>query len=321
MSGKTTLFELISGVSQSSLINIASVKVKDENIDNLSNIFKPKKTTYAEFNVFDYNIAQDASNSLLGSANLVSKYRELDAIAIILGVINNKEEVLPYLNEIISEMAILDTIVLEAKIERMKKTKFDKIELELYESIISKLENNETIKIDSFTKEELKMLSSFGLLCLKPKIVVINVAEDLTSEKFDIKDFLYVVISASIEKEISTLSEEDKKSFLKDFGFYESAKDRFINKLYESMNLISFYTVGEDEVRAWAIKEGLTAVSAAGKIHSDIERGFIRAETISYSDFIKHGSEQKAKSAGVARSEGKDYIVKHGDIIHFKFNV
>ena len=130
-----------------------------------------------------------------------------------------------------------------------------------------------------------------------------------------------MLLSAEIEKELSLLSGKEREEFLKEYGLSEALSERFVRSVYETMDLISFYTVGEDEVRAWSIPKGSSALYAAGKIHSDIERGFIRASTMSYDDFMEHGDENKAKAAGVVRSEGKEYIVKHGDIIHFKFNV
>jgi ribosome-binding ATPase len=327
LSGKTTLFDAISsdsgqGSVQGGLINVSNVKVKDKNIYELSKIFNPKKTTYAEVNVLDYLREKDASNNTLGSNALIAKYRELDALGIVVGIINNISEIKKEVSEVFSELYLQDIVVLESKIERMKKTKHDEKELKLYEGIVKKLESNENLNINMFSKEELKILSSYGLFSLKPVIFILNVSENLISKENEIKlDKPFTLISAEIEKEITSLPMEERKSFMEEMGIKESAKDKFIAKLYETMNLISFYTVGEDEVRAWPIKKDSTALEAAGKIHSDIERGFIRAATINFTEFMKYKNENKAKEDGVVRNEGKEYVVKHGDIIHFKFNV
>ncbi|MFH1223521.1 MAG: DUF933 domain-containing protein [Pseudomonadota bacterium] len=326
--GKTLLFEAVSGlesVPQTGLVNVAKVRVKDPHIDKLSEIYKPKKTTYADFDVVDYNRAHDSSDATLGSANLVARYRELDAIVIVVGVIDDFSFISTELEDICVEMNISDTMILEAKIERMKKGSFDKNELHLYEGLLKKLENNEPVDRHSFSKDDMKYFSAFQLFALKPVMVAVNIMEDLLSSgaKVDLGKYKlpYILISAEVEKELNSLSEEEKNQYLKELGITEGITGRFVRMLYETMDLISFYTVGEDEVRAWSIPKNSTALIAAGKIHSDIERGFIKASTVSYDDFMKHGDEHKAKAAGVVRDEGKDYVVKNGDIIHFKFNV
>jgi len=328
-SGKSTLFEAVSGINVSQhgagLINIAKVRVKDPSIDELSGIFKPKKTTYAEFDVMDYNRSMDASDSMLGSPGLVSKYRELDALVIVCGVVDNPDKVAAEINDIRSELNLLDAVILDAKIQRMKKGAYDKQEMALYEDLFQKLESNSLIDRTNITKDQLRWLSAFQLFALKPLMIAVNVTEDLLSAQklssLNTEGLPYMVLSAEIEKELSGLSGVERDEFLKEYGLNEPLSERFIRLVYQTMDFISFYTVGEDEVRAWSISKGSTALSAAGKIHSDIERGFIRASTIHYNEFIKYGDENKAKAAGVVRSEGKDYIVQHGDIIHFKFNV
>jgi len=327
-SGKTLLFEALSGIDavpQAGLVNLAKVRVKDPHIDKLSEIFKPQKTTYAEFDLMDYNRAHDASDSMLGSANLMARYRELDAIVIVVGVIDDLAFVSSELDDICVEMNISDTLMIEAKIQRMKKAAFDKQEMHLYESILAKLENNEPVDRNSFTKDDMRLLSAFQLFALKPLMVAVNVTEGLISSSANIDlgkhKLPHVLISAEIEKELNSLGEDEKKQYLSEIGLSEGIAGRFIRMLYSTMDLISFYTVGPDEVRAWSITKGSTALTAAGKIHSDIERGFIKASTIGYDEFMKYGDEKKAQAAGAMKSEGKEYVVQHGDIIHFKFNV
>ncbi len=329
-SGKTSLFEAVSGVdtsnSQQGLVSISNIKVRDPHIDELCEIFNPKKKTYAEFDLVDYNRAHDASDAMLGSPSLISKYRELDAVALVIGVIEDKAFINSELNDLITELNLCDVMILDAKIQRMKKGAHDKNELSLYEGILSKLEGNEVVDKASFTKEHLKLLSAFQLFCLKPMMLAINVSEEILSSGFskvelDDNKLRNIVISAELEKELNLLDTSAKADFLKDLGLSEGVSERFVAMLYDTVDLISFYTVGEDEVRAWSIPKGSTALIAAGKIHSDIERGFIRASTMHYEDFMKHKDEKKAQAAGAVRSEGKEYIVQLGDIIHFKFNV
>ncbi len=328
-SGKTTLFEAVSGLNASQhaggLINIAKVRVKDPSIDKLTEIFKPKKTTYAEFDMIDYNRSMDAGDSMLGSAGLVSKYRELDALVIVVGVVDDLSVVKNEINDVRVELNLLDAMILDAKIQRMKKGNYDKQEMAIYEELLTKLEANQVIDRASISKDHSRWLSAFQLFALKPLMLAINVTEDALSSgkvrEIETEGLPYMVLSAEIEKELSSLNGSERDEFLKGYGLSEPLSERFIRLVYETMNLISFYTVGEDEVRAWSITKESSALCAAGKIHSDIERGFIRASTVHYDEFLKYGDENKAKAAGVVRSEGKEYIVKHGDIIHFKFNV
>ena len=329
-SGKTTLFEALSGMNVSAsaasgLVNISKVRVRDENIDTLSGIFKPKKITYAEFDLIDYNRAHDASDAVLGSPALIAKYRELDALVLVAGVVDDISKASAEVDDLLLELSLADMVVLEAKIQRMKKGAFDKQEMSLYEGILAKLESNIPMSYKDFSKDELRLLSSFQLFAIKPIIAAVNVTEDLLSTASNIKvnrkGTSCLALSAEIEKELNSLGESERQEFLKDLNLDGGISYRFIKTLYECLDLISFYTVGEDEVRAWSITRGDTALLAAGKIHSDIERGFIRASVVSYEDFMKYGDEKKAAAAGVVRSEGKEYIVHPGDIIHFKFNV
>ncbi|MBN1114480.1 MAG: redox-regulated ATPase YchF [Oligoflexia bacterium] len=329
-SGKTTLFEAVSGIDLGNAaalpaVNIGSVRVHDACIDELSRIFNPAKTTRAEFTIVDYNRSQDTSDSMLGSASLVAKYREFDALVIVTGVVDDLEFVKPELDDIMYELNMTDIMILDAKIQRMKKSKYDKAELQLYENIISDLEGGKAVPVSSFSAEQIRLLSSFQLFALKPRMLAVNVTEDLLSvaggEPLEGTGLPGMMISAEIERELKMLPEDEQEGFLKELGISESAASRFVNMVYKTLDLISFYTVGSDEVKAWSVRRGTTARVAAGKIHSDIERGFIRAETIHYDTFMEYGDEIKAKAAGAVRSEGKDYIVNHGDIIHYKFNV
>ncbi|MCX6112820.1 MAG: DUF933 domain-containing protein, partial [Proteobacteria bacterium] len=270
-SGKTTLYEAVSGLDMlnqpsGGLVNIAKVRVKDPKIDKLSEIFKPKKTTYADFDLVDYNRAHDASDAPLGSPNLIARYRELDAIVIVLGVIDDPAFIASELDDICVEMNLSDVMILEAKIQRMKKGAYDKQEMALYENILAKLETNGSLGRRSFTKDEMRYLSAYQLFALKPIMIAINVTEGLLSTSISSIDLgknklPCILISAEIEKELNSLGDDEKKEFLKDLNLSEGISDRFISMLYDTLDLISFYTVGEDEVRAWSITRGDTALT------------------------------------------------------------
>ena len=325
LTGKTTIFEAVSQQDTSvkaEPVYIKNIKVYDPKLETLSKMYNPTKTTYAELTLLDYNRSLDKGTELLGSPQLVSKYRELDSIVLVVGIIDSQDKVKKSIQSVIEELYLADTILIEAKVNRLKKGKFDKQELALYERLLQKLEALEPINEDEFNSTELKLLSSFQLLTLKNITVAINVTDNLVNENFNLDiPYKYMVLSAELEKEIAGLEGEDKKVFLREYNLDSPALDRLINMIYESMDLISFYTVGKDEVRAWTIKRNSDAVVAAGKIHSDIARGFIKASTVSYDDLLKAGSEDNAKKQGLLRDEGKEYIVQAGDIIHFKFNV
>ena len=174
-----------------------------------------------------------------------------------------------------------------------------------------------------------RALSGFGLLSRLPLLVVVNVGEAAVADplaesvraRLEAESVPGLALCAQIEMEIAALDADDRNAFLADLGLREPARDRFVQAAYALLDLISFLTTGEDEVRAWPIRRGTTAVKAAGKVHSDIERGFIRAEVVAYGDFIQLGSEAKCRDAGKLRLEGKDYVVQDGDIIHYRFNV
>jgi ribosome-binding ATPase YchF (GTP1/OBG family) len=191
------------------------------------------------------------------------------------------------------------------------------------------LENEQSLRTLNFSAEEENLLSGFGFLSRKPLLVLFNQSEDQAGrplaqsyqEELQRRSLEGLALAGKVEMEIAQLDESDRAAFLKEIGISEPARDRFIRASYHLLNLISFFTTGEDEVRAWTITQGTHARQAAGKIHSDIERGFIRAEVIAYADFIAHGSEAKCKEAGKLRLEGKDYIVKDADIVHFRFAV
>ena len=255
--------------------------------------------------------------------------RDVDAMALILRDFDGAADPLKQLNDLLTEMILADLTVVENRRSRLKKEKARPQEENLLDRCVKALENEESLRNLSFNADEEALASGFGFLSRKPLLVIFNQAEDKAGKPLDDsfqaelkrRGLQGLALAGKAEMEIAQLDEADRMAFLKEIGIKEPARDRFIRVTYALMSLISFFTTGEDEVRAWTITEGTVARKAAGKIHSDIERGFIRAEVVAYDEFIAHGSEAKCKEAGKLRLEGKDYVVKDGDIIHFRFAV
>ncbi|MFQ5953271.1 MAG: DUF933 domain-containing protein, partial [Candidatus Omnitrophota bacterium] len=229
-------------------------------------------------------------------------------------------------------LIMADMSITAKRIERIKamfqktgKKKEDELEMAVLEKIMEKFEVEEEAREAELDEQEEKLVRSFQFLTLKPYMTVLNISEEdlKTEETSKIVSQLpdCIAIPANFEMEVERLEESERAAFLKDIGEEELSVNSFIKKAYETLGLISFFTVGKDEVRAWTIPKGTTAHSAAGKIHTDMERGFIRAEVFSYDDLKAGGSEQEVKHAGKFRLEGKDYIVQDGDILFIKFNV
>ena len=225
------------------------------------------------------------------------------------------------------EILLTDFMVLEKRIEREAKEKKNPPEMPILKKLIATVEKNEFPKPEDYSQSDQKMAANYNFLSMKKRIVLINQEEGVVEIPAGLKKQLeadgvqYFSLSATLEKELVQLNPEEQLEFLKGFGLKESARNAFVPCALNALGLISFITSGEDEVRAWPFRKGSTAVETAEKIHTDIARGFIRAEVIAYEDFKKHGSEAECKKAGVYRLEGKEYIVKDGDIISFRFNV
>ncbi len=307
-SGKTTVFNALTGQSaetgfgKKGSSNLGRIQVPDARIDKLTEIYQPKKTTRAEIQFVDVAGQEDAdrgSGTGLDPA-LVSLIREADA---------------------------LDNVQVEKRIERLKKEKRGP-ELELMEKLLTILEEGQALRRHTFAAEELNTMSGFGFLSMKPVLCVLNQGEDDIGNEppADVvaaakeREVDLISMCATMEAEIMAMEPDDQAAFLADYGLSEPMRTRFISAAYNLLDLISFLTTGEDEVRAWTIHRGTNARAAAGKIHSDLERGFIRAEVTAYDDFIALGSEAKVKEAGKLRLEGKEYIVKDGDIMHVRHN-
>jgi GTP-binding protein YchF len=338
-SGKTTVFNALTGLHAAvgaygdpGKPNLGAIKVPDVRIDRLSAIFTPRKTTYAEVVFVDFPGGGERSG-VLDQSTLV-QMRDADALVqVVRGfadpMTQDTADPARDIAAFKAELVLADLAVVEKRLERLRKEKGKEQEVELLEQCRVALDTETPLRRLAFGAAEERALSGFGLLSRLPLLVLVNVPETAVAAPLDdaVRAALAAdavpgqALCAQIEMEIAALDAADRTAFLADLGLRESARDRFVQAAYALLDLISFLTTGEDEVRAWPIRRGTTAVKAAGKIHSDIERGFIRAEVAAYDDFINYGSDAKCREAGKLRLEGKDYIVNDGDIIHFRFNV
>lgn len=335
-SGKTTIFNLLTGLraavgyggGNKAEVHLGVIKVPDGRVDRLAQIYKPRKTTHAEIRFTDFPPSEASERSRAG-AELLSQMRDVDAIALVLRDFNPDASPFKELGSLVAEMILADLAVVENRLNRLKKEKARPQEPELLERCREALENEEALRNVAFTPEEEVLLSGFGFLSCKPVLAVFNATDeqagrslpDAYSKELERHKIEGIFLAGKVETEIAQLEQADRQSFLNELGIQEPARDRFIRASYRLLDLISFFTIVADEVRAWTIKKGTPARKAAGKIHSDMEQGFIRAEVVPYDDFIALGSEAKCREEGKLRLEGKDYAVQDGDIIHFRFNV
>lgn len=331
--GKTTLFNMLTGLQAEIEVrkeeaHLGVIKVPDKRVDKLAQIFIPKKTTYAEIRFTDFPAVQ-GEDDLKSNNALVMQMRDVDAIALVLNDFQPQAEPITDLNRILTEMILADLTVVENRLMRLRKEKARPQEEAFLRRCSKALENEESLRNVDFSADEENLLSGFGFLSRKPLLVLFNQSDNQAGlplpeshrEELRRRGLQGLGLAGKVEMEVAQLDPSDREAFLKDLGIQESARARFIQASYRLLNLISFMTGGEDEVRAWTITQGTSARKAAGKIHSDMERGFIRAEVITYEDFVAFGSEAKCKEAGKLRLEGKEYVVQDGDIIHFRFAV
>jgi len=344
-SGKTTVFNALTGqhaqvggFTEPGKVHLGTIKVPDPRIDRLSEIFRPRKTTYAEMVFADFPAPQAAaaegrSGSALDTATL-TQMRESDALVqVVRGfsdeITGDPPDPVRDLANFKTELLLADLVLIEKRLERLKKEKGKEQESALLQRCKAPLDAEQPLRLLELNQEEVSAISGFGFLSRRPVMVLLNVSEAdvhaplsaAVAEWLRAEHLEGLVLSGKIEMEIAALDAGDRQAFLDDIGLGAPARERFITAAYQLLDQISFLTTGEDEVRAWTIKRGTTAVKAAGKIHSDIERGFIRAEVVHYDDFVRYGSEAKCREAGKFRLEGKEYVVHDGDIIHFRFNV
>lgn len=327
--------------------NVGTVIVPDKRMEVLENMYLPNKTIPTTFEFTDIaGLVKGASTGEGLGNKFLSHIREVDAIVEVVRCFDDKNIIhvdgtvdpirdieIINLELIFSDLEIIDNRINKiAKKAQTSKNKDDLIEYNLLLKIKKSLENNVPARKLDFTEEELKILSSFRLITAKPIIYVANVDEDTiingTNEYVEqVKIYAkkekteVVMICAKIESELAELELEEKTSFLKELGIEESGLSSLIKSTYSLLGLETYFTVGPDEVRAWTFKKGMKAPACAGLIHTDFEKGFIRAEVMTYNDLTNYGSELKVKEAGKMRLEGKEYLMQDGDICHFRFNV
>jgi len=336
-SGKTTVFNAMTGlnvpVGFGGEVRLGTVKVPDERIDRLSRIFSPKKTTYAEITFCDIPGEHGAERTGL-SRKTLQQIRDMDALCLVLRDFQNPAlegdpDPAADLEAFQAECILADLEVVERKLERARKEKLDAREHAAFELMKATLEHETPLRALSAEELNRELLRGYGLITERPLLVALNRGErdvtrpmpDSLAARIGQLNAAGLVLSASVEAEIAGLAPDDQAAFLEDLGLEESALTRFIRTAYSLLDLISFFTVGTDEVRAWTIRRGTRARQAAGRIHSDLERGFIRAEVMPYDVFMQYGSEQAVKDAGKFQIEGKDYVVSDGDILSIRFNV
>jgi GTP-binding protein YchF len=338
-SGKTTIFNVLTGMSAEvgsfetkREAAIAVLKVPDPRVDALAEIVEPDRKKYAEVTFLDFPPSEERKAAL--DTRSLTQMREVDALTQVVAAFDDpmaatQAEPLRDLRGFQAELILADMEVIEKRLERVRKEKGKEREQALLEKCQAILEDEKPLRAESFYPEEEMLLSGFAFLSQKPLLIVYNREEGEMQTPLPKEVAAYieeqaltvVPICGKVEMEIAELEEEERGLFLADLGVEESGRDRFIQYAYRMLNLMSFFTAGPLEARAWTIERGTTAVQAAGKIHSDIERGFIRAEVIAYDEYIKRGGESGCRDAGKTRLEGKAYVMHDGDVVHFRFKV
>ena len=353
--GKSTLFNAITKAGAESANypfctidpNVGLVNVPDERLNKLTELYNSKKTIPAVIEFYDIaGLVKGASKGEGLGNKFLSHIREVDAIVEVIrcfedeNIVHVDGEVNPLrdVETINLELILSDLELVEKRLEKAKKSlkgnKSFKEEVDLLEKILPVLEEGKSIRTLTFDDAEKAILKNFSLLSVKPIIYVANVNEDDMIDEGKSNEYVkilddfaknensgIVVISAQIEKEISELEDDEQVEFLNDLGISESGVSKLIKESYNLLGLMSFLTAGPEETRAWTIKIGTSAVNAAGKIHSDIQRGFIRAEIVNYDDLISLGSMVTAREKGLVRLAGKEYIIQDADGVCFRFNV
>ena len=339
-SGKTTVFNAITrGDAPTTAsagrfeVHTSVVDVPDERVTKLSAMFNPRKTIYAKVTYADIAGLETGSAKSGISGQLLNQLAQMDGFILVVrafesdlvmhpsGSVDPKRDV----ESMLSELLLNDLVTVERKVEKLadekKKGGTDKALNErqtvLFTRLLEALNNNTPLRELEYTPEEQKELASFGLLSRKPVLVVFNMGETQSAPQMEL-DVPSVALMGKLEMEMAQLSPEDAAMFMEEYGIKELSLNKMISLSYELLKVQSFFTVGEDEVRAWETKIGATAQESAGEIHTDLMRGFVRAEVVAYEDLISLGSMAEAKSKGKFRLEGKEYIVKDGDIVHIR---
>lgn len=353
--GKSTLFNAITKAEALAANypfatidpNVGIVYVQDPRLDVLEKIYKPKKVVPTAYEFIDIaGLVRGASKGEGLGNQFLSHIREVDAICQVVrcfedGNITHVEGDIDPIRDIETvtiELSLADMEQIEKRISRLEKKAKAKVkeaqeEFDVLKKIKDALDQDISPRTIDFTDEELKLIKNFSLLSMKPMIYIANVSEEDLHDPMHNKHYVrlleyakesktdVVLISAQVEMEIASLEPEEQITFLEAYGLKKSGLNEVIDKSYELLGLNTYFTAGEPEVRAWTFKKGMKAPQCAGIIHSDFERGFIKAETLAYNDLITYGTPQVAKENGKVRLEGKDYVVQDGDIMLFRFNV
>ena len=339
-SGKTTIFNALtrsrtptSASAGRIEVHTAVVDVPDPRVTKLSGMFNPRKTIYAKVTYADIAGLEAGSAKSGISGQLLNQLNQMEGLILVVrgftddnvmhpnGSINPLRDV----DGMLSELLLNDLIAVERKLEKLteerKKGSTDKTlnarQTELFERLHATLSESKPLRFMEFTNEEQKELASYGLLTRKPILTVFNMGEGQPAPEAAL-DHPSVALMGKLEMEIAQLSAEDAAVFMEEYGIKELSLNRMINLSYDLLQVQTFFTVGEDEVRAWTTRRGATAQESAAEIHTDLQRGFVRAEVVAYEDLISLGSMNEAKAKGKLRLEGKEYPVKDGDIMHIR---
>jgi hypothetical protein len=334
--GKSTVFNALTGLSaetgwaaRAGKANLGVVKVPDPRVDALARLFAPKKVTYAEIRFTD--LAGGSGPGL--DRSVLNAMREVDALCQVVrafpGPDGSPPDPLGEISALEDETLLADLEIAEQRLGRLRKERGEAREVALLERVIASLEAARPLRHLELDADERRRLAGFAFLTLKPLLLVLNVTEQdvaappppEVAAAARARGLGLVVLSARVEMEIAQMPASEQGEFVASLGLSEPARDRFVRAAYALADLISMLTAGPDECRAWPVPRGTKAPRAAGKIHSDIERGFIRAEVIACEDLLALGSEARCREAGKARVEGRDYVVQDGDVVHFRFAV
>jgi hypothetical protein len=345
-SGKTTLFNALTRATQPTgatgkiEIHTAVVDVPDQRVDRLAEMFKPKKTIYTKVTYVDI-AGLDGSAGKAGIAGaLLNQLAQMDGFIQVVRVfeddnvphVHNSVDPLRDIQNMDSEFVLNDLIQVERKLERLQEEKkkgagrekgLIEREQVLFERLHEALSQEFPLRDIAIDSEEDKLLSGFGFLSRKPMLIVLNLSESQAAPQIDYphQHSMVNALQGKLEMDIAQLPPEEAEMFLAEYGITEPSLNRMIRLSYDLLGLLSFFTAGEDECRAWTVRKGATAPEAAGEIHTDLQRGFIRAEVVAFDDLMTLGSMHEAKTHGKLRMEGKEYIVKDGDVLNILFNV
>jgi GTP-binding protein YchF len=340
-SGKTTIFNTLTGLKaevgygSKDKANVGVIKVPDSRIDRLAEIYEPKKLVYAEISFVDVAGPEgERAGSEQGlDPRIVQHMREADALVhVVRGfespLLAASADPVRDIRGFEEELILTDMVQIERRIERLKKERDSQRERELMERCHEHLAAERPLRSLELSPEDRVTIAGFRFLSLKPLLVLLNSAEDqiaagvpsAVAEAAASRDLEVIAMCGRAEMDIAQLSPDEQAEFLADLGIAEPARDRFVQAAYRLLHLVSFLTAGEDECRAWPIPRGTTAQRAAGTIHTDIEKRFIKANVVRYEDLVELGSLARAKETGKLRIEGKEYVVQDGDVIEFQHN-